>query len=649
MSAAPDLARDRLDLELELVAAILADVDALAASGVRLEDLRGPEAGAIFEAIVELGDAARAEGGVCDMAAIRDYIAERPRMKAIVGESRAKVGTVLADLCDLPQLETPEAIGRRIREHALRDALRDASARASGGDDSALDEAVRLRDEIQALETGTSSAVDFEPLARIEPAPLAPFPTNALGSLAPFVEALCASAQVPPELAGPAALGFAGGAVARKAIVDTGSWLEELCFYVGVVACPGTRKSPVWSACSTPVETVEAELLADGAADREAAGVRDGLLMRRLAGVAGRFAKACPEDREALEAEAIEIQKEQRQAEEDARPRRLLASDCTPERLASLMHQNGERLILASAEGAVVFDRLGRYSANGEPSLDLLLSAWCGEPVRVDRQSGEPIAMHRPCLTVVAALQPDVLRTLGRQPSFVGRGLLDRFCWSIPPDRRGFRDVRASQPMNRATQADYHRLVRRLLEIPAGDEPMVLEIEGDAREAFLDTAQGFEDLQREGEELADIPGWASKAAGLVARLAGLLALVRAVDEGRPAAIDRATVEDATRLGLYFADHARRAFELLDGRTGDAAVDKLVRWLKRRAEPRADLTRRDAWRGTRGGRFAVAADLEAPLRRLEAAGWIARQPEAARRPGRPSERWRVNPEAPLHGE
>src|SRR5207253_1149882 len=112
---------------------------------------------------------------------------------------------------------------------------------------------------------------------------------------------------------------------------------------------------------------------------------------------------------------------------------RLYVDDCTPERLASLMAEQGGRMAVFSDEGGV-FDILsGRYS-KGVPNLDLWLKGHSVSPVRVDRadRARPPILLDRPRLTVGISPQPDVLASLRDKPGFRGRGLLARFLYGLP-------------------------------------------------------------------------------------------------------------------------------------------------------------------------------------------------------------------------
>jgi replicative DNA helicase len=287
---------------------------------------------------------------------------------------------------------------------------------------------------------------------------------------------------------------------------------------------------------------------------------------------------------------------------------------------------------------------MGRYSQNGEPNMDLMLSAWSGERCSIDRQNAAPIILKRPVLTVVAAIQLHTLETLATQKAFAGRGLTARFAYSIPRDVRGHRDVRSSVDLDRDAEDTYNQTLRRLLDHPHDrDRPRDLRVEGRALADFTRFREMMEAGQGEDGDFEEIKGWASKAPGLVLRIAGVLALAEA-GRGRDAEISSVIMRRAIELGTYFADHSLRAFEIMGGNTGNPEVDKAWRWISGRQDASLDFTRSDLWQAVKNGRFRVAYDLTAPLDRLVRAGRIARRPVPKTRAGRPPQVWAVNPEA-----
>src|SRR5581483_2812949 len=81
---------------------------------------------------------------------------------------------------------------------------------------------------------------------------------------------------------------------------------------------------------------------------------------------------------------------------------RKLVSDCTPEKLATLLAKYGGSLAILDDEG-VVFEILGgRYSR--EPNLEVFLKAHAGSRLIVDRGTRTEI-VERPALTQGLAVQ----------------------------------------------------------------------------------------------------------------------------------------------------------------------------------------------------------------------------------------------------
>lgn len=164
-------------------------------------------------------------------------------------------------------------------------------------------------------------------------------------------------------------------------------------------------------------------------------------------------AKKCQskDDRQALAAKIAQLKNEAPRL--PASPR-LLADDATPEALAALMAQQGQRIAMLEAEGGF-FDTLsGRYS-NGVPNLDAVLKAWSGEALRIDRRHAEPILLDNSTLTLILSAQPDVLTGLAQHASFRGRGLLGRMLFLLPRSRVGFRNIETfpvAVDCNRATR-----------------------------------------------------------------------------------------------------------------------------------------------------------------------------------------------------
>ncbi len=278
-----------------------------------------------------------------------------------------------------------------------------------------------------------------KPIPFVQSVP-ASFPADCVpGWLGEMARAVADTTETPFELAALIGLAIGSACVASKAQVSAEAGNIEP---VNLFTCPamesGNRKTAVFSRLQQPfvewereaIERLEPErkrLLSD----RRTKEARIERLRTKAAGVED--ASDLVRQIHVLEEELPEV---------PVLPR-LFVDDCTPERLASLMAEQEERMAVLSDEGGV-FDLLaGRYS-KGVPNLDLWLKGHSGSPVRVDRadRTRPPILMNRPCLTVGLSPQPDVLEALRDKPGFRGRGLLARFLYALPKSPLGYRTLK---------------------------------------------------------------------------------------------------------------------------------------------------------------------------------------------------------------
>ncbi|PRY13597.1 DUF3987 domain-containing protein [Kineococcus rhizosphaerae] len=467
------------------------------------------------------------------------------------------------------------------------------------------------------------------------------FPTNALPAwVADMVTTLAEATQTDPGMSGPLALGALGAAAGGRVEVEVRpGWVEPTNLFVAVASAPGTRKSAVFRELFAPIQRAEADLLAEARpamlerqTERDVAD-RAAELARKKAG-----AELDRTRREELLAEAIAAADHAASVSVPPLPR-LLADDVTPEAAASLLAECGGRLAIVSAE-AGIFDTLaGRYST--VPNLDVALKGHAGDTLRVDRRGRPPEYVEHPALTMVLAVQPSVLRGIGGNGTFAGRGLLARFLYALPPNRVGFRRV-APDPVPDDVRRQYAENLGATARLLAHRGEVVVLRLGDAAEAiFRAEEERLEPLLGPAGRLGGIAEWGSKLMGAIARIAALLHLAGPgpVADG---VINAETMKDAVAIGRYFTAHALATFEAMGA---DASLDDarhVLQHLRRRSVEaftvRALLT--DLGRG----RFPTVEKLTEALTTLDDLGWITRLP-APPRTGRgrpPSPTYIVHP-------
>lgn len=473
------------------------------------------------------------------------------------------------------------------------------------------------------------------------------FPLNALPSaLADHAAEVAATMQVPPDMPALMALGVVAAAAARSCQVKVGkTHSEPLNLFVAVVMEPGSRKSAALDAMAAPLLEAERDLSAANAAAIAGARETQDIEKKRLAYLREQAAKekdAARRDELTREVSALAACPTEVPA-----PVRLLADDVTPEKLADLMADQNGTLAIASAEGGIFGTLAGRYSQSGTANLDLFLKGHAGESYRVDRKGGEGAFIRRACLTMLLAVQPDVLQSLADTPTFRGRGLLGRFLYGLPESLVGTRLYR-DRPIDPRARARYEWAVRVVIDLPSPATEAdpgarhVLRIDGAALDVWARQANDIETRQAEGGDLAGIRDWASKLAGAVARIAGGLHMIESAGRGFPwgAPITPETIAAAWAIGEYLIPHALAAFSHMGADPNAALARRLLRWIERKRL--SEFTLRDCHQAHRS--VGSPKELEPALTLLCERGYL-RPKEAEARSGRgqpKSPTYEVNP-------
>ncbi len=285
------------------------------------------------------------------------------------------------------------------------------------------------------------------------------------------------------------------------------------------------------------------------------------------------------------------------------------------------MARHDGRIAALSPEGGIFEQMAGRYSANGVPNLDVYLKGHAGDTIRVDRIGRPPEFVLAPALTLGLAVQPDVVRGIHRKPGFRGRGLLARF-WYAEPESLVGRRVINPPPVPDLIRDAYGSIVRAVLDLNLstdGDgspQPHCLELSDAAAAHFVAFEEELEPRLDELGDLSPIADWAAKLAGAIARLAGLLHVVRYANGGAPwdVPISAETMAAAIEIGRDFLiPHALAAFNDMGADPVVEEARQLLRWLESRPEVEI-ISRRDLHQQLRR-RFPKPEDLDPPLRLL----------------------------------
>ena len=470
---------------------------------------------------------------------------------------------------------------------------------------------------------------------------LPPFPVDVLPAwLADMVGGIATFTQTDPAMPGGVALSVLAACAGGRVEVEARSgWREPTNLFTAIVARPGERKTPVQTAFTRPLQDAEQALVASaGPLIEEALALKE-IADARATDLKRQAARKHGAESDELKAEAIGAASQASSIEVPALPR-LLAGDATPEALASLMSENHGKIALVADEGGIFDTLAGRYTST--PNLDVFLQGHAGAPIRVDRKGRNPEYIAKPALTVALMVQPEVLRRLGDNLTFTGRGLVARFLFIRPATMVGARQVDAAEVPQPVTDRYSDTLRELARELAGWTDPAVVPLTDDARAVMFDFARRIEDRLGSGGDLDHVADWAGKLVGAVVRLAGLLHVAHRLAAGTRQPVEADTMRAAVRLGEFFIAHYLAASDEMGTNEDVDNAEYLLTIIRRMGQEH--VTVREVFNRVTKRRFPTVPNLTPVLATLEAHDYVRRIPDPERTgPGRPpSPTYAVNP-------
>lgn len=435
------------------------------------------------------------------------------------------------------------------------------------------------------------------------------FPSDCLPPVVrQYVEAVAEAVQVPVDTSAVASLATMALCVQKKYIIKgKENWLEPLNLYAVICMPPAERKSAVMEAMTKFVYDYEREANEQLQEEIDRNQIERSILAETIRELEKRAAKGKGNAEEAIN------KKRELSTLQEIKAMRLLADDCTPEVLASLLSENNGKMAVLSAEGGIFEILDGRYT-NGV-NIDLFLKAHAGDAVRVDRKGRPSEYIPHPALSVLLMIQPVVLDGLMSNSNFRGRGLTARFLYSLPVSKVGTR-VFETPPIPRHTEAEFRELIYSLLSIPTGDTAQVIHLSTDAYTLSAKFAAKLE--PRLCRDLEPVGDWAGKLHGAVLRIAGILHTIQYKENSSNVQLSKDTMRAAIKIGAYFLEHAKAAYSLMGADEQAQGAKYILRQIeKQQAE---EMTRSELTRLCRG-KFKKAEDMAPAVELLIEYGYM----------------------------
>lgn len=471
------------------------------------------------------------------------------------------------------------------------------------------------------------------------------FPVEALPEyLQTYVRAVAEATQTAPDLCACYVLGSMAGAIARKVEIHISTdYREPLNLYLLMVAKPGERKSAILKETALPWDVAERALVEASAVTIAKAESRRRIVEKerdKYERDAANAKMVC--DQMSAKAKALELAEEWAKLEVSATPV-LRVGDVTPEKLSTILAEQGGVISVFACEGTLFSIAGGRYAGDGGSSFDGLLNGHPGDDLKVDRQSRPSVRVERPAITIAVAVQPDVVASIFKNTAFRERGLLGRFLYVWPQSMLGRRNVNpaAIPPVAREGYAEG---VALLLAWPMPETPTMLTLSPEAKAVGDAFGKWIEPQLGDDGTLTHFTDWAGKLCGAAYRLMGVLHMAQYADK-QPATLPPVSGECAERavvLAKYFLAHAQIVYGWGGADPVLSAARKVVEWLKVRGLP--TFVARQCLAGNRTTFPDGMVDVWPVLELLEDYRYVRRMPDPPHGGSgrKPSPSYAVNP-------
>ena len=467
------------------------------------------------------------------------------------------------------------------------------------------------------------------------------------GFLEAIVKDASLAAETPIELAGFLGLAAIATIVAKRFTVRVEpDYFEPLNIWLAAAMDPSNRKSFVLKTMVGTLVEWERQQARELAPSVEKAKSERKTYEKLIADKRKQIAKLKTQDEQEKAIEEIT------EMERDLPPvpvaPQLLINDCTPEKVAALLDEQGERISFLDSEADSMFAMMmGRYSDS--PVLDVYLKAYSGDYCKVDRQTKAPISLSHPLMTMGIAPQPGLIQDLTKKPVLIQRGLLSRFMFALPLSKVGSRKLKPNRVSDGAKR-QYEAGIENLLAIQANvnengvEIPYTIEFSVRAYEQWKAWQKEIEPMLADDGRLADpaLKYWGGKLAGNTARFAALLHIASTAPQRRPdeVEIDISIIEKAVSAARVLIDHAIAVHDLANTDSDRHQAIQILDWLGRHHKEHISV--RDLHQSLKQRAcFQKAQDIRAGCDVLVELGWLlpaGKEPK----PGRPSEKFFVHP-------
>jgi hypothetical protein len=383
-------------------------------------------------------------------------------------------------------------------------------------------------------------------------------------------------------------------------------WIENARLWCMLVGPPSTKKTPSITAAVHPIGKINQELT-----------------------------KANAEEM----AKYNKLSAKEKKLEPPPVQRELLIHNATIEAAQMVFKDSPDGLLCYYDELSGFFGAMDKYSSAKGASADraFWLQAYNGGAMSAHRIMRGNVYIDNVSACMIGGIQPESIASIAGD--CLDDGLLQRFLPIVlQPSLVG-----TDEPLSEDV-TDYNRMVRHLYELR--DQAAVTLKFDEGAQRVRDELGKKHHAMMTGVEIMS-PKLAShfgKYDGFFARLCVVFHCVDHSGNTPPQIIPQATAERAAALlHSFLLRHAMLFYQgVLGVAEGSDVLQDVAGYIL--AHRKETLANRDMERGSQAMKRLNGREVEEVFRRLDAMGWISREPEPAGRPGRRNElgRWTVNP-------
>lgn len=232
---------------------------------------------------------------------------------------------------------------------------------------------------------------------------------------------------------------------------------------------------------------------------------------------------------------------------------RILANDSTIEALEQLLFKYKSILLHADESGTM--DTLGGYTKTNQASTSKILSLYTCKPYRVDRKGQEPVFIEEPKLSILAGIQPGVLK---QSHNLMRTGMLQRFIIAYAERSKDYCGFSLNN-VNSEIKQDISNFIIALYEMGQEENKTKLTLsEGALKSLELLQEELYNDIDNsDNDALRDYYG---KYKEHVLKIAGLFHIVKNFTENTKAReISKETFEMAMAVTDYYLGISKNLF------------------------------------------------------------------------------------------